>query len=144
YMTSVLGGWISERITGTLAATFYGGVLIIIGHIFLCLLLDIAGLFISMFFIIVDSGLMKSSISNIVGRLYTDRYTRIDSGFVIFYMSVNLGSLISPIILDQFVQTGNFHGGFLIAAIGMALGLVWYMFFNKKNIGPIGTKPSNP
>src|SRR5699024_2221381 len=66
------------------------------------------------------------------------------AGFVIFYMSVNLGALISPIILDQFVQTGNFHGGFLIAAIGMALGLVWYMFFNKKNIGPIGTKPSNP
>ena len=144
YMTSVLGGWISDRITGTRGATFYGGVLIIIGHIFLSLPLDIIGLFISMFFIIVGSGLMKPSISNIVGRLYPDRDTRIDAGFVIFYMSVNLGGLISPIILDRFVHTGNFHGGFLIAAIGMALGLVWYIFFNKRNLGQIGTKPTNP
>ncbi len=144
YMTSVLGGWISDRITGTRAATFYGGVLIIIGHIFLSLPLDIIGLFISMFFIIVGSGLMKPSISNIVGRLYPDRDTRIDAGFVIFYMSVNLGGLISPIILDRFVHTGNFHGGFLIAAIGMALGLVWYIFFNKRNLGQIGSKPTNP
>src|SRR5699024_5443562 len=82
------------------------------GHIFLSLPLDIAGLFISMFFIIVGSGLMKPSISNIVGRLYPDRDTRIDAGFVIFYMSLNLAALISQIILDQFVQTGNFHSVF--------------------------------
>lgn len=144
YMTSVLGGWISDRITGTRAATFYGGVLIIIGHIFLSLPLDIVGLFISMFFIIVGSGLMKPSISNIVGRLYPENDTRIDAGFVIFYMSVNLGGLISPLILNQFVNTGNFHAGFLIAAVGMALGLAWYMIFNKKNIGNVGTKPTNP
>ncbi|KRG09165.1 peptide MFS transporter [Staphylococcus sp. NAM3COL9] len=144
YMTSVLGGWISDRITGTRSATFYGGVLIIIGHIFLSLPLDIVGLFISMFFIIVGSGLMKPSISNIVGRLYPENDTRMDAGFVIFYMSVNLGGLLSPLILDQFVKSGDFHAGFLIAAVGMALGLIWYMIFNKKNIGNVGTKPTNP
>ncbi|RIN48820.1 peptide ABC transporter permease, partial [Staphylococcus simulans] len=51
---------------------------------------------------------------------------------------------LSPLILNQFVDSGNFHGGFLIAAIGMALGLIWYMLFNKKNIGDVGTKPTNP
>ncbi|MEB7801427.1 peptide MFS transporter [Staphylococcus xylosus] len=144
YMTSVLGGWISDRVTGTRKATFYGGVLIIIGHIFLSLPLDVIGLFISMFFIIIGSGLMKPSISNIVGRLYPENDTRIDAGFVIFYMSVNLGGLLSPLILNQFVDSGNFHAGFLIAAFGMALGLIWYMIFNKKNIGDVGTKPTNP
>src|SRR5699024_457321 len=144
YMTSVLGGRISDGITRTRGITFYSGVLITIGPIYLSFTIAIIGVVISMFFIIVGYGLMKPSISNIVGRLYPDRDTRIDAGFVIFYMSVNLGGLISPIILDRFVHTGNFHGGFLIAAIGMALGLVWYIFFNKRNLGQIGTKPTNP
>ena len=83
---------------------------------------------------------MKPNISNIVGRLYPED----DTGFVIFYMSVNLGALISPIILQHFVDIRNFHGGFLLAAIGMALGLVWYLLFNRKNLGSVGMKPTNP
>ena len=82
--------------------------------------------------IIVGSGLMKPNISNIVGRLYPQNDVRMDAGFVIFYMSVNFGALVSPIILQHFINVRNFHGGFLIAAIGMALGLVWYVLFNRK------------
>ena len=67
-----------------------------------------------------------------------------DAGFVIFYMSVNFGALISPIILQNFIDIKNFHGGFLIAAIGMALGLVWYVLFNRKTLGNVGMKPTNP
>ena len=59
------------------------------------------GLFTSMFFIIVGSGLMKPNISNIVGRLYPENDVRMDAGFVIFYMSVNMGALVSPIILQH-------------------------------------------
>ena len=90
------------------------------------------GLFTSMFFIIVGSGLMKPNISNIVGRLYPENDVRMDAGFVIFYMSVNMGAPVSPIILQHYIDIRNFHGGFLIAAIGMALGLVWYLLFNRK------------
>ena len=102
------------------------------------------GLFTSMFFIIVGSGLMKPNISNIVGRLYPENDVRMDAGFVIFYMSVNMGALVSPIILQYYIDIRNFHGGFLIAAIGMALGLVWYLLFNRKTLGSIGMKPTNP
>ena len=102
------------------------------------------GLFTSMFFIIVGSGLMKPNISNIVGRLYPENDVRMDAGFVIFYMSVNMGALVSPIILQHYIDIRNFHGGFLIAAIGMALGLVWYLLFNRKTLGSIGMKPTNP
>ena len=144
YMTSVLGGWVADRITGTRAANLYGAVFIIIGHVCLSLPIGMTGLFTSMFFIIVGSGLMKPNISNIVGRLYPVNDKRIDAGFVIFYMSVNMGALISPLILNQFVDSGNFHTGFLIAAFGMALALVWYVLFNRKNLGDIGVKATNP
>ena len=144
YMTSILGGWVADRLTGTRSATLIGAVLIIIGHICLGLPFGMAGLFSSMFFIIVGSGLMKPNISNIVGRLYPENDKRIDSGFVIFYMSVNSGALVAPLILNQFIDNGNFHIGFLIAAFGMALALVWYLLFNRKNLGQVGLKPSNP
>ncbi|MCD8833364.1 peptide MFS transporter [Staphylococcus arlettae] len=144
YMTSVLGGWVADRITGTRAANLYGAVFIIIGHVCLSLPIGMTGLFTSMFFIIVGSGLMKPNISNIVGRLYPVNDKRIDAGFVIFYMSVNMGALISPLILNQFVDSGKFHTGFLIAAFGMALALVWYVLFNRKNLGDIGVKATNP
>ncbi|WP_114603831.1 peptide MFS transporter [Staphylococcus sp. EZ-P03] len=144
FMTSVLGGWVADRITGTRGATMYGAILIIIGHVFLSLPLAQTGLFISMFFIIVGSGLMKPNISNIVGRLYPENDKRIDSGFVIFYMSVNMGALAAPLVLNAFSKGHMFHQGFLIAAIGMSLALVIYLLFNKRNLGDVGSKPTNP
>ncbi|WP_213563127.1 peptide MFS transporter [Staphylococcus auricularis] len=144
FMTSVLGGWIADRITGTRKATLIGAVFIIIGHVFLSLPLAIVGLCLSMLFIIVGSGLMKPNISNVVGRLYPENDKRMDSGFVIFYMSVNLGAFIAPLILNHFADTNNFHGGFLIAAFGMALALVCYLLFNRKNLGDVCMKPTNP
>ncbi|ARJ51258.1 peptide MFS transporter [Staphylococcus lutrae] len=144
FMTSILGGWVADRILGTRRAMFYGAVLIIIGHICLSLPFGLSGLLSSMFFIIVGSGLMKPNISNIVGRLYPKDDSRVDSGFVIFYMAVNMGAFVSPLVLDHFRSTGNFHGGFLIAAIGMGLSLVFYLLFHKRNLGEIGTFPPHP
>ncbi|MCE5096676.1 S-Cys-Gly-3M3SH uptake peptide MFS transporter [Staphylococcus devriesei] len=144
YMSSIPGAWVADRLVGTRGATLIGAILIILGHICLSLPFAMFGLFSSMFFIIIGSGLMKPNISNVVGRLYPENDTRMDAGFVIFYMSVNLGALISPIILQHFINIKNFHAGFSIAAIGMALGLVWYMLFNKKNLGSVGMKPTNP
>ena len=120
YMSSIPGAWVADRLFGTRGATLIGAVLIIIGHVCLSLPFAMFGLFASMFFIIIGSGLMKPNISNIVGRLYPENDTRMDAGFVIFYMSVNLGALISPIILQHFLDVKNYHGGFLIAR------LVWH------------------
>ncbi|MBI5974040.1 peptide MFS transporter [Staphylococcus canis] len=144
FMTSILGGWIADRILGTRRSMVYGAFLIIIGHVVLSLPFALTGLLFSMFFIIVGSGLMKPNISNIVGRLYPEGDNRIDSGFVIFYMAVNMGAFVSPLILDHFRATGHFHGGFLIAAIGMALSLLVYLAFNRKNLGRIGIHAPNP
>ena len=70
-----------------------------------------------MFFIIVGSGLMKPNISNIVGKLYPENDVRLDAGFVIFYMSVNMGGLISPLILNHFVGYHTNPNAIPIAAI---------------------------
>ena len=144
FMTSILGSWIADRITGTRQATFFGAILIIIGHIVLSLPFAHTALFVSMFFIIVGSGLMKPNISNIVGRLYPENDRRVDSGFVIFYMSVNMGALLAPLVLNPFSNNGQFHTGFSIAAFGMGLALVWYILFHKKNLGSVGVAPTNP
>lgn len=144
FMTTIIGGWIADRITGTRGATMYGAVLIIVGHVVLSLPLADIGLFVSMFFIIIGSGLMKPNISNIVGRLYPENDSRIDSGFVIFYMAVNMGALVAPLVLNQFSDNHKFHQGFLIAAIGMAVALVIYLIFNKRNLGDVGLAPTNP
>lgn len=82
YMTSIPGGWIADRITGTRGATLLGAVFIIIGHICLSLPFALIGLFTSMFFIIIGSGLMKPNISNIVGRLYPENDRRMDAGLL--------------------------------------------------------------
>ncbi len=82
-MTSIPGGWIADRITGTRGATLLGAVFIIIGHICLSLPFALIGLFTSMFFIIICLELMKPNISNIVGRL-SENDRRMDAGFVIF------------------------------------------------------------
>ncbi|REH77448.1 peptide ABC transporter permease [Staphylococcus felis] len=144
FMTSILGGWVADRILGTRRSMVYGAILIIIGHICLSLPFALSGLLFSMFFIIIGSGLMKPNISNIVGRLYPEGDDRIDSGFVIFYMAVNMGAFVSPLILDHFRASGQFHGGFLIAAIGMAFSLLIYVLFHRKNLGQIGMVAPNP
>ncbi|QLK85507.1 peptide MFS transporter [Staphylococcus sp. 17KM0847] len=144
FMTTILGGWVADRILGTRRSLVYGAILIIIGHVCLSLPFALPGLLTSMFFIIVGSGLMKPNISNIVGRLYPKGDERVDAGFVIFYMSVNMGAFVAPLILDHFRKTGHFHSGFLIAAIGMTLSLIFYLLFHRKNLGTIGTTAPNP
>src|SRR5690625_6152622 len=86
YMSGIIGGWIADRILGTQRTVFYGGVLIMAGHIVLALPAGATALFISMFLIVVGTGLLKPNISNIVGDLYSREDTRRDSGFSIFYI----------------------------------------------------------
>src|SRR5690625_5048531 len=83
YMTGVIGGWIADRLLGTQQTVFYGGVLIMIGHIVLALPSGTIALFVSMFLIVIGTGLLKPNVSNIVGDLYSPQDLRRDSGFSI-------------------------------------------------------------
>src|SRR5699024_10359662 len=92
YMSGIIGGWIADRLLGSVRTTFYGGILIMFGHIVLSFPGSLTGLFVSMFLIVIGTGLLKPNVSNIVGDLYTKEDYRRDSGFSIFYMGINMGA----------------------------------------------------
>lgn len=144
FMSGIIGGWIADRVLGNRHTLLWGAVVIMAGHITLSLPGGIVPLFIGMFFIIIGSGLMKPNISNVVGTLYTPEDERRDAGFSLFYMAVNIGALVSPLIVSPVGRNINFHLGFSLAAIGMAIGLVVYIITHRSFLGDLGKDVKNP
>lgn len=143
YMSGIIGGWLADRILGTQKAVFFGGVLIMFGHIALAIPGNVAMFFVSMVLIILGTGLLKPNVSSVVGDMYAENDDRRDAGFSIFYMGINAGAFLSPLIVGSVMHT-SFHLGFGIAAVGMFLGLVMFLLTRKKNLGLAGTQIANP
>ncbi|MCH6267063.1 MULTISPECIES: peptide MFS transporter [Neobacillus] len=143
YMSGIIGGWLADRIFGTSKAVFYGGILIMFGHIALAIPGSIALFFVSMVLIVLGTGLLKPNVSTVVGDLYAENDNRRDAGFSIFYMGINLGGFIAPLIVGSLMGV-SFHLGFGIAAVGMFVGLVMFVLTKKKNLGLAGTTVANP
>jgi POT family proton-dependent oligopeptide transporter len=144
YMSGIIGGWISDRMLGSSKSVFYGGILIMFGHIALAVPGSMTMFFVSMILIVLGTGLLKPNISTILGDLYDIKDARRDAGFSIFYMGVNLGAFIAPLIVGTVGMNYNFHLGFGLAAIGMFLALVVYVLTRKKTLGLAGTFVLNP
>lgn len=143
YMSGIIGGWLADRIFGTSKAVFYGGVLIMCGHIVLAIPGNTALFFISMILIVLGTGLLKPNVSSLVGDIYKEEDNRRDAGFSIFYMGINLGSFLAPLVVGT-VGMNNFHLGFGLAAVGMLLGLIVFVVTRPKNLGIAGTVVVNP
>ncbi|GAX04692.1 dipeptide/tripeptide permease [Secundilactobacillus pentosiphilus] len=144
YLSSVLGGFLSDRLWGSRKTVFYGGVLIMFGHICLSLPAGKIALFISICLITIGTGLLKPNVSEMVGTLYAPEDTRRDSGFTIFVFGINLGSLVAPIVVPAMWSAFNFHAGFSLAAIGMFFGLVSYWYGGKKYLSADSLYPDDP
>ncbi|PLS05833.1 peptide MFS transporter [Neobacillus cucumis] len=145
YMSGIIGGWFADRIFGTSKAVFYGGILIMLGHIALAIPGNIAFFFVSMVLIVLGTGLLKPNVSTVVGEMYAENDNRRDAGFSIFYMGINAGAFLSPLIVgSKAIMNTSFHLGFGIAAVGMFLGLIVFLATKKKNLGLAGTMVSNP
>ncbi|WP_342045467.1 peptide MFS transporter [Bacillus sp. OTU530] len=144
YMSGIIGGWFADRLFGTSKAVFYGGILIMLGHIALAIPGSLAMFFTSMVLIIIGTGLLKPNVSSIVGEIYSIKDNRRDAGFSIFYMGINLGGFLAPLIVGTAGMKYNFHLGFGMAAVGMFLGLMVFMFTKKTNLGLAGTLIANP
>ncbi|WP_213423761.1 peptide MFS transporter [Bhargavaea massiliensis] len=143
YMSGIIGGWLADRVFGTSKAVFYGGVLIMLGHIALAIPGNIALFFVSMVLIVIGTGLLKPNVSSVVGEIYPKDDHRLDAGFSIFYMGINLGGFLAPLIVGELMKT-SFHLGFAVAAVGMFIGLVMFVMTKKKNLGLAGTQVPNP
>ncbi|PKV52532.1 POT family proton-dependent oligopeptide transporter [Aquimarina sp. MAR_2010_214] len=123
YVTPMIGGIIADRYIGYRKSIILGGVLMAAGHFFLTIETPVF-FYGSLALIIVGNGFFKPNISTMVGTLYKEGDGRRDSGFTIFYLGINLGGAIAPLMCAWLAELYGWHYGFLLAGIGMLVGLI--------------------
>ena len=145
YLASLPGGWIADRWLGLRRAIWYGGILIALGHLSIALSIVFAhsAFFIGLVLIVMGTGLLKPNISAIVGDLYPEGGSRRDAGFSIFYMGINIGALVAPLITGYLGERVGWHLGFGAAGAGMVIGLISYRLRAYKTLGDIGVVPGS-
>jgi POT family proton-dependent oligopeptide transporter len=143
YLCTVLGGWIADRLLGMERTVLYGGFVVMFGHISLAVIPGLAGVGIGLVLVAVGSGALKANASALLGTLYEKGDPRCDGGFTLFYLGINLGAFIGPLITGLLQTRIGFHWGFGAAAVGMALGLAQYVVF-RRNLGEHGRDVPNP
>lgn len=142
YFMGLPGGWIADRLLGGQRATWYGGIIIMLGHIVLAIPSK-AGFFIGMILVVLGTGLLKPNITAMVGQLYASDDDRRDGGYTLYYMGINIGSIIGYIVTGYLMENAGYHWGFGAAAVGMALGLIQYKL-TKSKLNGVGEKPPKP
>ncbi|MCZ8130979.1 MAG: peptide MFS transporter [Steroidobacteraceae bacterium] len=140
YIVALPGGWIADRLIGAQAAVFAGGALIALGNLMLAIPATPGVFYLGLVVMILGVGLLKPNISAIVAALYPEGGARRDAGFSIFYMGINIGAFIGPIVTGLLAQSAGRRWGFLAAAVGMALGLVQFAL-TRKYLGDAGLHP---
>ncbi len=126
WLTPILGGLIADRLLGQYRSVLLGGSIIALGH-FTLAFKTLSTFYAGLVLIVIGTGLLKPNVSTIVGSLYEDGDARRDAGFSVFYMGINLGAFIGPIIAGGLAQKVNWHLGFAMAGVGMVLGLIQYV-----------------
>src|SRR5262245_29018803 len=139
YLMTVPGGWIADRLIGQRNGLVYGGILIACGH-FIMAFPSLTTFYLGLLLIVIGTGLLKGNISVLVGQLYAAGDNRRDAGFSIYYMGINTGAFLAPLVCGYLGQRVNWHLGFAAAGIGMVLGLVQYTL-GGKYLGSAGLKP---
>ena len=144
YLSAVLGAWVADRILGAERTLTVAAVTIMVGHIALAVVPNIVGVGIGLVCIALGSGSLKTTTSSVLGDMYAPEDERRDAAFSIYYMGVNLGALVGPLLTGLIWDMKGFHWGFGLAAIGMAAGLVQYLGLRRSTIGDAGKEISNP
>lgn len=130
YVLSLPGGWVADNIWGQKKAVFVGGCIIAAGH-FSMAIPTTTFFFIGLALIVVGTGLLKPNVSSIVGDIYPEGGARRDAGFSIFYMGINFGAILGPLLCGLLGEGYNWHYGFSLAGIGMVFGLISYKIGDK-------------
>jgi POT family proton-dependent oligopeptide transporter len=136
YLFTLPGGWIADRLIGQRQAVLYGGILIASGH-FSMAVPTLATFYLGLCLIVIGTGLLKGNISVLVGQLYHAGDSRRDAGFSIYYMGINLGAFLAPLVCGYLGQRVSWHLGFGAAGIGMLFGVIQYVM-GGRNLGTAG------
>ncbi len=142
YLVALPGGWIADRLLGAQRSVFYGGIIIALGH-FTLAIPDTRAFFLGLLIVVMGTALLKPNASAMVGQLYPEGGARRDAGFTLFYMGVNLGAFIGPLICGGLRDNKGWHWGFGAAGVGMVAGVLQY-HFTRRNLGSAGAAPANP
>ena len=143
YVVALPGGWIADRLIGAQKAVLYGGILIALGSFGLWLSQNSQMFYLGLIVIILGVGLLKPNVSALVADLYPEGGGRRDAGFTIFYMGINLGAFIGPLITAWLAALYGWRVGFLAAGIGMLLGVIQFVL-TRHHLGGAGTAPHVP
>src|SRR2546426_10835612 len=143
WAAAIGGGFIADRFLGQYRSVLIGGIIIAAGH-FTLAFKALPFFYTGLGLIVIGTGLLKPNVSTLVGSLYTSNDSRRDAGFSIFYMGINLGAFIGPLIAGYLAQRVDWHIGFACAGIGMVLGVTQYIF-GKDRLRPaldkLGERP---
>lgn len=146
YLTPIIGGFLADKYLGQRKAVFIGAFLMAIGQFFMAFS-EFGEMTSREFFrnnglglIIVGTGFFKANISTIVGALYAENDSRKDAAFTIFYMGINVGALIGPLIAGSLGEKIDWFWGFAAAGIGMVISTIWF-YFQRDKLGTAGMPP---
>jgi proton-dependent oligopeptide transporter, POT family len=143
YLSTILGAWLADRVFGSERVLFWSAVVIMAGHISLALIPGVYGVLVGLLFVAFGSGGLKANATRIVGTLYDEHDPRRDAGFSLFYLGINLGAFLGPLLTGLLQSTLGFHWGFGLAAVGMAVGLIQYSL-GRKRIPDVAREVPNP
>ncbi len=145
YLTPLVGGYLADRWIGTRRSMVIGGIVIALGH-FTLALHGMTPFYVGLALIVIGTGFFKPNVSTQVGQMYAPGDTRRDSAFTIFYMGVNAGAFLGPLVCGALAQSARFgwHWGFAAAGVGMVLGLIVYVWGRERYLPGIGLGATRP
>jgi POT family proton-dependent oligopeptide transporter len=138
YLAALPGGWIADRLIGAQRAVLAGGLAITLGNTLLAVSSSPRGFYLGLVVIVLGVGLLKPNVSAIVADLYPEGGARLDSGFTIFYIGINIGGFFGPLITGWSQLYFGLRAGFAASALFMALGVVQF-YFTRRHLGTAGT-----
>ena len=131
YFTPLIGGLIADRLTGFRKAIMIGGVAFMIGHALLAVPDNLFICYLALTFLVIGNGFFKPNVSSMVGNLYSEGSHLKDKAYLIFYMGINVGALLAPLVANFIQPRWGFHPAFFMGAIGMILSLILFGFNQK-------------
>jgi POT family proton-dependent oligopeptide transporter len=140
YLACLPGGWIGDRVLGSQRAVLVGGIVITMGHLLLGFAPSTQVFFFGLLVIVIGTGLLKPNATAIVAQLYPEGGARRDAGFTIYYVAVNVGATLGPLIAGLLAQLYGWPAGFMTAAVGMSIGVLQYLW-SRRLLGDAGLKP---
>ncbi len=142
YLTPFFGGLIADNFLGQRRAVTLGGILMMIGH-FLMAVPGVTAFYTALGFLIVGNGFFKPNISTMIGGLYRPGDARRESAFTFFYMGINIGAFLAPLVCGTLGEKIGWHYGFGAAGVGMGIGLTVFLLTQRRFLGNVGLSPKD-